>query len=82
VESLVQKNAPTARITRFSTAVHMGCNLVSLGDERVVIPAANKRLIQACRAEGLTVYDPEFGMIDSGGGSLHCMCQALRRDPG
>ncbi len=66
----------------YHEAMRMGCNLVSLGDERVVIPASNRKLIQACRAEGLKVYDPDVSMIDSGGGSLHCMCQALRRDPG
>ncbi len=31
-------------------------------------------------AEGLTVYDPEVSMIGNGGGAVHCMCQALRRD--
>jgi len=46
----------------------------------VLVPASSKRLIAACRAEGLTVFDPEVDMIGNGGGSVHCMCQALRRD--
>ena len=33
-------------------------------------------------ALGFTVYDPELAMITQGGGGVHCMCQALRRDPG
>lgn len=65
----------------YHDAMRMGCNLVALGGERVVIPETNRKLIQACRAEGLTVFDPDCSMIDLGGGSLHCMCQALRRDP-
>ena len=65
----------------YGEAMQLGCNLVALGDERVMIPATNRSLIQACRAEGLTVYDPEVSMIGNGGGSIHCMCQALRRDP-
>ncbi len=65
----------------YHDAMEMGCNLVALGDERVIIPAGNHKLITACRAEGLTVLAPDVAMISLGGGSLHCMCQALRRDP-
>lgn len=65
----------------YADAMQMGCNVVALGDERVIIPESNRRLIQACRAEGLTVLAPDVSMISQGGGALHCMCQALRRDP-
>jgi N-dimethylarginine dimethylaminohydrolase len=64
----------------YHEAMTMGCNLVSLGSGRVLIPASNRSLIERCRSEGLTVYDPEVSMIANGGGSIHCMCQALRRD--
>ena len=53
---------------------------VTLGDERALIPAAAKSMIEKCLAEGLTVFDPEVSMIAAGGGSVHCMCQPLRRD--
>ncbi len=65
----------------YRDAMQMGCNLVALGAERVIIPESNKKLIQACLAEGLAVLAPDVSMIDHGGGSIHCMCQALRRDP-
>ncbi|MEE4146747.1 MAG: arginine deiminase family protein, partial [Halieaceae bacterium] len=65
----------------YGDAMNMGTNIVALGDERVLIPAAGKKLIAACRAEGLEVFDPDVSMIAAGGGSVHCMCQALRRDP-
>jgi len=65
----------------YGDAMQLGCNIVALGDERVLVPASSKNLIAACRAEGLTVYDPDVSMISNGGGAVHCMCQALRRDP-
>jgi N-dimethylarginine dimethylaminohydrolase len=64
----------------YSDAMQMGTNVVALGKERVLVPASSKNLIAACRAEGLTVYDPDVSMIGNGGGAVHCMCQALRRD--
>jgi N-dimethylarginine dimethylaminohydrolase len=65
----------------YSDAMQLGCNVVALGDERVLVPASSKNLIAACRAEGLTVYSPDVSMIGNGGGAVHCMCQALHRDP-
>jgi N-dimethylarginine dimethylaminohydrolase len=65
----------------YGDAMQLGCNIVALGDERVLVPASSKNLIAACRAEGLQVYDPDVSMISNGGGAVHCMCQALRRDP-
>lgn len=64
----------------YSDAMQLGSNVVALGNERVLVPASSKNLIAACRAEGLTVYDPDVSMIGNGGGAVHCMCQALRRD--
>ncbi|MEE4660802.1 MAG: arginine deiminase family protein [Halieaceae bacterium] len=65
----------------YGDAMNMGTNVVALGNERVLVPAGNQRLIEQCRAEGLEVLDPDVAMIAAGGGSVHCMCQALRRDP-
>jgi N-dimethylarginine dimethylaminohydrolase len=64
----------------YGDAMQLGSNVVALGNERVLVPASSKNLIAACRAEGLTVYDPDVSMIGNGGGAVHCMCQALRRD--
>jgi len=65
----------------YGDAMRLGTNVVALGKERVLVPASSKNLIAACRAEGLTVYDPDVSMIGDGGGAVHCMCQALKRDP-
>jgi N-dimethylarginine dimethylaminohydrolase len=64
----------------YADAMDLGCNVVALGGERVLVPASSRRLIDMCRAEGLEVYDPDVSMISAGGGAVHCMCQALRRE--
>jgi len=64
----------------YGDAMQLGSNVVALGKERVLVPASSKNLVAACRAEGLTVFDPDVAMIGNGGGAVHCMCQALRRD--
>ncbi len=66
----------------YADALQLGTNVVALGDGRVLVPASSRNLIAACRAEGLIVYDPDVSMIANGGGAVHCMCQALKRDPG
>jgi N-dimethylarginine dimethylaminohydrolase len=65
----------------YADAMQMGTNVVAFGAERVLVPSSSKNLIAACRAEGLRVYDPDVSMIGNGGGAVHCMCQALARDP-
>ena len=64
----------------YGDAMQLGTNVVALGRERVLVPASSEQLIAACRAEGLTVYDPDVSMIGNGGGAVHCMSQALNRD--
>jgi len=59
----------------------LGCNVVSLGGERVLSTAHSKDLNARLKAEGFTVYDPDVTMFTMGGGGVHCMCQPLRRDP-
>jgi N-dimethylarginine dimethylaminohydrolase len=65
----------------YRDALQLGCNVVALGGGRVLVPASSRNLVAACRAEGLTIYDPDVSMISAGGGAVHCMCQPLRRDP-
>lgn len=60
----------------------LGCNVVAMGDDRVLMPAGNSELAELCRAHGLEVLAPDIGMFTAGGGGVHCMSQPLRRDPG
>ena len=65
----------------FAETIELGCNVVALGDDRVLLPAGSKTLKDALKARGFTIYDPELSMITQGGGGVHCMCQSLIRDP-
>ena len=65
----------------FQETMALGCNVVALGEDRVLMPAESKTLKEALKARGFTIYDPELSMITQGGGGVHCMCQSLRRDP-
>lgn len=65
----------------FAETLALGCNVVALGDDRVLLPAGSRTLKAALKARGFTIYDPELSMVTQGGGGVHCMCQSLRRDP-
>ena len=58
----------------------MGCNVLALGEERVISPRHSRRINAMLRAEGLTVIDPELDQFSRGGGSIHCMTMPLRRE--
>jgi N-dimethylarginine dimethylaminohydrolase len=60
----------------------MSCNVLALGDGKVLSPRHSGRLNAALRAEGLTVLDPALDIFARGGGSVHCMTMPLRRDAG
>ncbi len=66
----------------FQDTLDLGCNVVALGNDRILLPEKSKVLKDKARAHGLEVFDPDVSMITPGGGGVHCMCQALRRDPG
>jgi N-dimethylarginine dimethylaminohydrolase len=70
------------RVIRASYAevMAMSCNVLALGDDRVISPAHSVRLNAALRAEGVTVLDPALDEFARGGGSVHCMTMPLRRD--
>lgn len=58
----------------------LGCNVVALGNDRVLSTAQSRDLNQQLRARGFEVYDPDVTMFTLGGGGVHCMCQPLKRD--
>jgi N-dimethylarginine dimethylaminohydrolase len=65
----------------YAEVMAMSCNLLALGDDRVISPAHSTRLNDALRAEGVTVFDPALDEFARGGGSVHCMTMPLARDP-
>jgi len=65
----------------FQDTMTLGCNVVSLGGDRVLLPQKSEYLKEQLRARGFEIYDPDISMLSNGGGGVHCMCQPLRRDP-
>jgi N-dimethylarginine dimethylaminohydrolase len=65
----------------FQDTMTLGCNVMALGDDRVLSTAASKDLNAKLKALGFTVYDPDVTMFTQAGGGVHCMAQPLRRDP-
>ncbi len=66
----------------FQETMALGCNVVALGNDRVLSSAAAGDLNAKLRALGFEVYDPDMTMFTWAGGGVHCMAQPLRRDPG
>lgn len=60
--------------------MRLGCNLLSLGGDRVISAAESRDLNAALRAEGLTVLDPALSLFTAGGGGPHCLTCPLSRD--
>ena len=62
-------------------AKDLGVNLVSLGNKRVLSMAGSVKLNEKMRSLGYEVHAPDMSMFTLGGGGVHCLCQALKRDP-
>ena len=65
----------------FGEAKDLGVNLVSLGNKKVLSMAGSVKLNQDLRDRGYEVFAPDMSMYTLGGGGVHCLCQALKRDP-
>ena len=65
----------------FRDTMALGCNVVALGNDRVLSTSASTELNARLRAQGFEVYDPDMSMFTQAGGGVHCMAQPLRRDP-
>ena len=64
----------------FQDTMTLGCNVMSLGNDRILSTAESTDLNARLRAMGFEVYDPDMSMFTKGGGGVHCMAQPLRRD--
>lgn len=66
----------------FQDTMNLGCNVMSLGRDRIIAPASSKILIEKSRAAGIEVAAVDMSEISKTGGGIHCMAQALLRSPG
>ncbi|MCP4983256.1 MAG: amidinotransferase [Gammaproteobacteria bacterium] len=64
----------------FSEAKDLGVNLLSLGNKKVLSMAGSVKLNKDSIARGYEVFAPDMSMFTLGGGGVHCLCQALKRD--
>lgn len=63
----------------FPDTMALGCNMMSLGNDRVIAPSSSRVLIEQLRARGFEVAAVDTAEISKTGGGIHCMAQALRR---
>lgn len=66
----------------FRDTMTLGCNVMALGADRVIAPKHSRVLIENLKARGFEVAEVDCGELSKTGGGIHCMAQALRRDPG
>ena len=66
----------------FRDTMNLGCNVMSLGNDRILAPEHSHDLKQKLRALGFEIYDPDVSCFTKGGGGVHCMAQSIRRDAG
>lgn len=78
VDWLMQKGHEIIDVP-FQDTMRLGCNLMSLGNDRAIIPSSSKTLIEQLKARGFEVADVDTAEISKTGGGIHCMAQALRR---
>ncbi len=64
----------------YREARNLGVNLVALGNDKVLSMQGASDLNAKMRALGFEVFDPNMDMFTLGGGGVHCLAQALRRD--
>lgn len=64
----------------FRDTMDLGCNLMSLGDARIVAPKSSVTLVEKLKALGFEVAAVDTAEISKTGGGIHCMAQALRRE--
>ncbi|MFT4717250.1 MAG: N-dimethylarginine dimethylaminohydrolase [Paracoccaceae bacterium] len=63
----------------FPDTMALGCNFMSLGQDRIIAPTSSKALVGKLKALGFDVAEVETAEISKTGGGIHCMAQALCR---
>ncbi len=64
----------------FNEAKDLGVNLVALGNKKVLSMSGAVKLNEKMRSLGYQVFAPDMSMFTLGGGGVHCLSQALKRD--
>ena len=78
---IYKKTNATNQLDAADEAMKLGCNLLALGNERVIVPEHCNKIRKQLKAEGLDVITVELDMFTLGGGGVHCLTQPLNRAP-
>lgn len=65
----------------YKAAMQLSCNVLALGEGRVLSASHSEEANAAMRAEGLDVREIPLDLFTRGGGGVHCMTMPLVRDP-
>ena len=63
----------------FPHTMDLGCNVMSVGNDRVIAPKTSTVLNEALKAHGIEVAELDLSELSKTGGGIHCMAQSLRR---
>ena len=63
----------------YQEAMRMGCNVLALGNGRVLSSAQNTRVNSRLETIGLEVLAPDISQFVTEGGSAHCLTMPIRR---
>ena len=64
----------------YRDCVRLGCNIMPLGNDRVLSLASNASLNERLSARGLEVFAVDLPMFTLGGGGVHCLSMEIRRE--
>ena len=64
----------------YRDCVRLGCNIMPLGNDRVLSLASNVALNEKLAACGLEVAAVDLSMFALGGGGVHCLAMEIRRE--
>lgn len=64
----------------FEDTINLGCNFMSLGRKRVIVPSSSRALVRQLRERDFQIIELDMSEISKTGGGIHCMAQALRRE--
>jgi len=63
----------------YKEAQKLGCNLLALGDRRVIASASNARVTEELRQRGVQVDVVDVSQFERCGGGIHCLTMPLAR---
>jgi len=63
------------------SAATLGCNILSLGERRIIASAGDAVVLDSLKSAGYAVETVDVSQFASCGGGIHCLTQPIRRVP-